>query len=280
MVMKPKEKKTNAPRAPKPVKYSLLEAAAAKPGLARAAGDPVLIGDTSPRVAWDSGQVTVGDTPQRIVILDGLYGALASACPSRGTTLTEWPDLTVDGAVLSPKKGGLGRLTITLVSSASYSGSSVSHVLRSKIEIDSSQTDKPITCHPILAGYADAADHIEMWKESPRSLKHAYQYKDADGNVQDLVGKEKEFAQKIMRGVESYALFSPVVIQTTVYDGRPETSMPGFVDTPPAEVGTYVYLKTGDRVVQNDDKTWTRTETWTGADEIDEDLYSPGVTSP
>ena len=123
-----------------------------------------------------AGQVTVGDTPQRIVILDGLYGALASACPSRGTTLTEWPDLTVDGAVLSPKKGGLGRLTITLVSSASYSGSSVSHVLRSKIEIDSSQTDKPITCHPILAGYADAADHIEMWKESPRSLKHAYQY--------------------------------------------------------------------------------------------------------
>ncbi len=46
-------------------------------------------------------------------------------------------------------------------------------------------------------------------------------------------------------------------------------------DNPPAQIKiqTYKYLKTADRAVRQSMK-WQRVEEWTGAEEIDDDLYN------
>ena len=58
------------------------------------------------------------------------------------------------------------------------------------------------------------------------------------------------------------------------YKGRPDVEAPGKREDPPSGgVSGYEYLKTADRLVQNGDRSWTRTEQWTGALKWEELLY-------
>jgi hypothetical protein len=239
-----------------------------------ARADPVTKGSVANRLTWESGALTISDTPQRVVIIDGLYSALLAVLPARGTVYTDFAGMSVDSATLIPKKGGLARLTITLVTTASSSGTTATAALREKWEIDSAQIEMPLASHPAIAEFEGAADELEMWRNEPdRALKKAFKYDDG-GTEKELTGMVKTFAQKILKGVESYLRFNPVISKTGVYDGRPATAAPGYIGTPTVSVAGFQYLKTADRVVQNDDRTWTRTEQWTGALEWDTDLYT------
>ena len=118
------------------------------------------------------------------------------------------------------------------------------------------------------------AEHLAAWRDgSDDKLRRENKYKDAADAVKALTGEEIKWANKIRKGVESYLVFAPVVTRVSEYEGRPQTGGCGKIGAPDAAVAGYAYLKTADRAVQNDKKSWTRTEQWTGADKWDADIY-------
>jgi hypothetical protein len=99
-------------------------------------------------------------------------------------------------------------------------------------------------------------------------------------------------AQKILKGVQSYSIYAPVVTRTTVWPFKPDvTGRLGKIDTPASRDGwtsyngeTYSFtgladswLKNVERSSSNGDGTFTLTEGWLGADEVDADLYGTGA---
>lgn len=90
-------------------------------------------------------------------------------------------------------------------------------------------------------------------------------------------GGAREYAEKILRGMESFTDFNPVVRQSETaggFTGLGSTAA-GKIDTPPGRApGGYVYIKTADRYLRNGDGTWTHDEEWTGYDSVDEDIYT------
>ena len=120
---------------------------------------------------------------------------------------------------------------------------------------------------------AYAAD-VEMWRsEADAKLRSEYKYTDGAATI-NLVGSSLKAARLILKGVESFLTFAPVISRTSTYKSRPTPADYGKICTPPTTVpGSWVYLKTADRIVQQTDKTYQRTEQWTGAEEWSTDLY-------
>lgn len=242
-------------------------------GTARSEG--LTRGDTAVRVAWDSGQITVGDTVKRVVILDGTYAALWALTPERGAEYEEWDGFVVDTAVLAPRRGGLGRLTINLTTYNWFNSILAETALRETWEIDMAQIERPLLTHPKLTQPGDnyKGVHLGRWWNAPDRDDVFFTYADGAGEA-TLTEDEQTWAMKMLSGVESYLQFAPVVTRTAVYDGRPAATKAGFIETPGTKVDGFEYLKTGDRVTQNEDKTWTRVQQWTGADKWDADIYA------
>lgn len=212
----------------------------------------------------------------------GLYDSLVAAEPATGSQIAGLPaNLYVADVQTRREEGGFGTTTVTL-DSVSWSTAPLSPtILKTTLEIDMAQVEKPIATHPSLASYADAARDLDMWRnETRRDLRTAFKYlptpDSADSAAVTLAGIPATIAAKILMGIESYLIFAPVVNRITVSDSRPTGQSCGKIETPPLAVGItgFTYLKTADRVVQNADKSWTRTESWTGSNPgWDTDLY-------
>lgn len=222
-------------------------------------------GSTDIRETSESRAISIADTVRVTIVKEGTYALLAAALPARGDASADVGGYTVDHAQLTPRRGGLGKLTIQLVPTSSYFGNMVESQLRSKTEIDFVQYERPIFTHPTLndgeSNYMGI--HLKRWSESGRDGVW-WKYTDAGGE-QTLTVDEQAWAALILKGVESYLEFAPVVSRIRTYSGKPEVAAPGKIETPPDGIAGYEYLKTADRLVQNDDKSWTRTELWTGA---------------
>lgn len=136
------------------------------------------------------------------------------------------------------------------------------------------------TAAPILAqiaqweAYKDAGDYIK-WQ--------SFVY-DKEGDV--LTGDALTLALKIMKGVSCYSIYAPVLTRTTLWNAPPPLENSGCIETPATRTGWSIlggktvdidpnvqWLKTGARSNPNGDGTYTLVEQWTGADEIDGDLY-------
>lgn len=128
--------------------------------------------------------------------------------------------------------------------------------------------------------YKDAGAYME-WEN--------FQYND-DGAT--LEGAAKTVAEKMMKGVESYTIFLPVITRTTQWSTTPPMGKIGFIDSPEPRDGWKViggtpdwasksseWLKTAERSSSNGDGTYTFVEQWTGYDQIDGDLYPSDTTS-
>jgi hypothetical protein len=96
---------------------------------------------------------------------------------------------------------------------------------------------------------------------------------DADWENLPADSEALKVCKKLAAGIEGYLEFAPIITKTSIYSDRPYVTGCGYRETPAIHVKGYVYLKNGDRSVQNQDKTWTRTESWQGATTIDTDLY-------
>lgn len=110
-----------------------------------------------------------------------------------------------------------------------------------------------------------------------------FQY-DEHGNV--LTGNTLKLARKIMKGITNYTIYAPVITKTSTWNVPPPLENYGKIDTPTVRTGWSViggtpswtskatmWLKTACRSQPNGDGTYNLTEQWTGADEIDGDLY-------
>jgi hypothetical protein len=236
-------------------------------------GDVIVKGSIAVREVPESGSVEQAEGTRRTVVQEGDYALLAAAQPARGDNWADMPNWTVDTSHLTRKRGGLGKLVITLVPYESFYGSFAEQELRSRIEIDFVQYERPILMHPTLNEGASnyKAIHLRRWMD--QGCDPFFKYRDAQGE-QTLTEEEQEWAQLILKGVEGYLEFAPVVSRIRTYKGRPDVEAPGKRENPPeGGVSGYEYLKTADRLTQNEDRTWTRTEQWTGALKWEELLY-------
>ena len=233
-------------------------------------------GNTAVRESWESRTKTKAVTDSLELIKKGKYADLEALIPVYGAELIT--GYTVVSAVLSPGRGTMGTLTISLTEK---DGSSVGTVpvgaISCLIETDMAQLEKPLLTHPMFTDEASSvAQHIELWKSEPDAgLRSQYKYTDTDGStIVDLAGLDLTAAKLILSGTESYLDFVPVVTRTTTYKARKDPENIGKKDTPPVTVpGTWEYLKTTDRCIQQADKNYSRTEQWTGSKKVNTDLY-------
>jgi len=233
------------------------------------------IGNTGTRESWESGLKQKAERNSLELVYTGNYAELAAAMPAKGTTQDAGNGIPqgyeVEHSKLRPLRGLRGELRIVLVESEESAAEKPEGAITSIIEIDMAQLEKPLLSKP---GISDAVPaQIELWRDSPANLRLAMKY-EQDGDIYDLAGDSLIFAKLILKGVESYLVFAPVVSRTSTYKNRPTPANYGKIETPPVTVeGSWEYLKTADRIVQQADGSYARTEQWTGADEWDRALY-------
>ena len=226
-------------------------------------------GNTAVREAWESGSKTNADLDTIQQIKKGKYADLLAIQPAKGVELIT--GYVVSSSTLVSKRGLMGELTINLTEKIETVGTVPTGALRSTIETDMAQLEKPILAMSDYSGYAP---EIALWKDAPADLRSQYKYTDADGDPQTLTGEGLKVAQLMLKGVETVLMFNPVISRTSIYKSRKDPENCGKIDTPPVTVpGTWVYLKTADRCIQQGDKSYQRTEQWTGAEEWSTDLY-------
>lgn len=238
------------------------------------------------------GSVTVGDSLTRTVVIKGKKTTLQAL---QNTTYlpnaTYEGNWTISSTTLTDLPGYMAKLTLSLTITGTSTGEIPNPVSTIPIwEINWQSVEKPLTANPKLVSQGSGTtqitvDLVSAWKDSPQQRKRKYQVplstltREADPRVdadwEDIPdGSEaKKVCQKLAAGIEGYLVFSPVITKTEVYGKRPTTGACGTINTPLVNIAGYVYLKNGDRAVQNQDKTWTRTESWQGADSWDTDLY-------
>lgn len=245
--------------------------------------------------AFDSPQWKFAEEDTCVRTFNGPYNDLLAMRPTHGSTMEGTGDsMLVQDSTLKRAKCNRGTLTVNLVGSSPGSAPPVPGApLKTVVEIDWVAVQKDLKASPIwqtgnstttLIDYSGWA-RIEKWKNEPNlQLKiggteaaPVYKFKDEDGTEVTLNGAETKAARKILRGVEGYNIYAPIVKKTTTYSRQPTPGTAGFrqedvpvtVDIPDG----YEWLKTACRDTQNQDKTWQRSEEWTGADEWDADLY-------
>lgn len=264
--------------------WTMAEVQAARPMEARTDGDPttvINIGSVVNRELPESGEIVTADLQTATLIYGGLYSALKAVIPTVGDTYEGYDGMGVNNSRLTRKAGNLGELRITLSqSSYNYFLTSDGIELNDRTEFAWQQIEKPLALHPYLDGYDDAPERLELWSNSEVKYRAQLQYIDADDQVQTLSGHEKDVAKKILKGIEAYVIYAPVIIRTREYQGRPNTMTKcGFIATLtglPADFAEYEYLKTADSLSEQDNDLWVRREEWTGADQWDADLYTDG----
>ena len=108
-------------------------------------------------------------------------------------------------------------------------------------------------------------------------------------DTEQLEGYTLTLAKKIMKGVQTYSIYAPIITKTSTWMFRPEVGRIGKKEKPASRPGWYTfnnegapqswialakeYLKVGEKSNSNSDGTFTLVEQWQGADEVDPELY-------
>lgn len=209
----------------------------------------------------------------------GPFGLLKASAPKKGDTLPGFGLATVSNVRLVKEEGTYGSMTVSL---EYYPAETVSVLLKDTLEIDQILIERPLLDHPVLtANDAVMALDIARWRDCPdQETKRAWYYFDESGAEQQLTDTEVKWARKLLKGVETFKDYVPLIRRRRIYSGRPSgLALCGFIDDPPASIsGVSSYLKTADNAVEDENGNWTRTEEWTGASGgWDTDIYAPGV---
>lgn len=242
---------------------------------------PIIIGSSSVHDHHTGGRITSEEKRTRIFALQGRYSDLEAQMPERGDRFRGY---RVESSELVRAKGGMGLLTITCRRKAGgSSGNPSGNIDETVYEIEMAQLEKPLLSKPGWDGYAE---QIEAWRGSGPAMRAAYKYTDAEGDEAELLGPARTIAKLLMKGVESYLVFAPVVRVTRRSNEEPMDTSEfrkigkdcGKRCSPPSDPlslvdGTWDWLKTADRCQEVAGGSFERVEEWTGADEWDQDLY-------
>lgn len=194
------------------------------------------------------------------------------------------------GALLTRREGGRGTLEITarILNGYSWWGFSFSEIskpvktwLATKI---TNQNELKTELGKIDAWEAQL-NLGDEGRDNYINLKYG------SGENDRLSGYTEKLARKILNGVESYSVYTPVATcrrtQNKAFTdglnsiGKYVTRLVSPSEQVPANAGQLAaiasmrpyWLKTSDEITPNSDGTLSRTETWTGYDTIDKDLY-------
>ncbi len=239
----------------------------------------IYIGNTSVRETWESGTLVHGDRKEKTFVKVGKESDLIAVMPVQGDIYA--PGWRVSTATLTPSHGGMARLVVSCYRNlSSSSGTDGDEAEGDKptttIEVTMAQLEKPLMAKEEWSGYGSI---IELWQASPADIRAQKKYIDGE-NTYDLTGGAADIADLMMRGVQSYLCFAPVVrVETMTSDAPKDVGKDaGKLCDPPAEAlammaGNWKWLKTGDSATRNADGSYTRSEEWTGADSWEEALY-------
>lgn len=188
----------------------------------------------------------------------------------------------IAGVVATRQQGGLGTLQVTFSA-------------RDNIEtwnLDFLEIQKPI-----LNWHADQEDgpdlqQLRKWQrlETVDGAWDAYSnfLTEVGDESSKLTGDTLKLAEKILKGVDSFSVYTPVLTRTSVVTDLENLSLGGVgkigepaagdtaagnVDLSKLTALAKEWLKTADRLQGAVDGTFQRVEQWTGADKWDEDLY-------
>ena len=119
---------------------------------------------------------------------------------------------------------------------------------------------------------------IKMWRDEPDDvLKAQKKYLSPTGVLRDLNthAKTAKMADMILHGVEVAVRYYPCMTRTTTYSKSPKyIGNIGRIDTPSTGSSlAAAWLKIVEDTSQNYDGSWTRTESWQGADSYYTELY-------
>lgn len=164
--------------------------------------------------------------------------------------------------------------------------------------IDFAEVSKDIKTWLVEQYTHDGYVHPKVWDELAKVAQWEHQREveawvtwqnfqyNSEGDT--LEGMTRTLAEKIMKGVQTYSIYAPVITVTTIYVTKPELWETGTIGTrcnpqgfPGFEGEDYVdwcdkandWLKVGQKSNSNSDGTFTLVEQWQGADEVDPDLY-------
>lgn len=227
-------------------------------------------GNSSVRETWESGKIVRAETDSTEIVKRGKFADLAAIQPAKGVELVT--GFVVEQSTLEGEKGGMGKLVISLrEKDVSTTGGKPLGAIESTIEVDMAQLERPLMAKDGLSDGTPVA--IEKWRNADLDDRVLYKYKEGESTI-TLDTEAIKYAKLILKGIETFLEFAPVVTRMSTYKSRPDPKDIGKIDTPPVTVpGTWQYLKTADRCVQQADKKYCRTEQWTGAKEWSTDLY-------
>lgn len=219
--------------------------------------------------------ITTSDKRSAVVTVEGPIDALKAADPAGYVPA----GYTLDTSTVSPNGNGLGKLTINCVryeDGASFSS------LRTTFSIDMQEVQYDLEDHPYLK---DERDTILKWlatDEAKRVDGGSYKYMDKDGELQEVTGEPaKKFCAAYMAGIKTFNRYFPVIEKISTWSNPPGlsrsgksftggtptfSSNAGKFDSPPISLNGYPatnWFKSHDKWVENENKTWNRTEQWT-----------------
>lgn len=228
------------------------------------------------------------ETETRTVTYQGSYEELNRMIDNIAMTGPESGNGVYTGAVLTRREGGRGVLEVAgrVLNGYSWWGFSFSEIskpVKTWLATKISNRD----------ALATELNKIDLW-ESQKNMGEAgisnylnFRY----DNTHELTGYTLKLAQKMLEGIESYSVYTPVATcrrsQNKPFTdglnsiGKYVTQLISPTEQVPANAGQLAaisgmrnyWLKTSDEITQNSDGTLSRTETWTGYDSIDADLY-------
>ena len=213
--------------------------------------------------------------------LDAIVDNIAMSGPATGAGV-------YTGATLTRREGGRGtlELSVRVLNGYSWWGFSFSEISKPvKTWLATKITNRDTLISEL--------GKIDLW-ESQLNLGDAGRenyYNLRYDSTHRLEGDTKKLAEKILNGIESYSVYTPVATCRRTQNepftdglnsiGKYVTRLVSPSPQVPANAGQLaaisgmrnIWLKTSDEITQNSDGTLSRTETWTGYDTIDGDLY-------
>ncbi|WP_414664906.1 hypothetical protein [Horticoccus sp. 23ND18S-11] len=166
---------------------------------------------------------------------------------------------------------GAGTLTVVYTNEGDAGVTLIAN--NTTVEVDWTLLERPLIQHSLYTtgGSKELTDDdrrkIQTWKDSPSTA-----------NYDACSANAKHFVGKLRKGIESYVVAAPVARLTERGTSAPTVSHCGQRSTTAPVSGApsgYQWLQTGDRGIRQAPAAgWERVREWTGAKEIDADLYT------
>jgi hypothetical protein len=206
---------------------------------------------------------------------EGPIDSLRAAYPRPGTLMIDTGSCQVEDVDIQPVAGEMGRMIVTLATeNTDYT---IADAPEYKLRWERVQKD--LLLHPRYQASGDMPlvtsdrDAITYWKNTVSPGDRATLYA-------EMTTQAKDFVDKLELGEDSWILYIPIIseIHTFRYYPSDAGGQAGYRESPPGpapkpDTSTYwEWLKTAHEVERHGYK-WTLTREWTGAQDIDYDIY-------